>query len=215
MAGDQEQIGIAEKEVAVKQILAGEKSRIDVARELGVSRQAVSIWVKKSSAGEAFSGSRGRPVMVPLTDSEKREGQKTIQRSAPSQEGIDAEGDRWTYEAVRKLLKKQRGRLYTRTFIEPLMYEWGLTDPSLFPPEKLSNRIQGEKPKTEHRQMSTDDLSYYEEQVRQTQSMMKDKGIVMEETSRYAHGVRTGKHSKGQTKPSKKKKKRKQKRRRR
>jgi transposase len=213
MSADRKHIEVTEKEAAVKQILAGEKSQVDVARELGVSRQAVSTWVKKSSAGEAFSGSRGRPVMVPLTDSEKREVQRTIRRSAPSREGIEAKGDRWTYDAVRTLLQKQRGRLYTRAFIEPLMVEWGLTDPSLFPREKLSNRIQGEKPKQEHRRMSADDLSYYEEQVRQTQSMMKDKAIVMEEASRYAHGVRTGKHSKGRAQSSKNKKKRKQKKR--
>lgn len=206
MASKTSQIGMTEKESAVREILENGKSRAQVARELGVSKQAVSIWVRQKASGETLAG-RGRPRVVPMSDEEKGEIQRIIRDSAPSDHGIAAGDNRWTFKAVRAMLKQRRNRLYNRAFLEPLMQEWGLTNPDLFPGTKKSIPAREHKEVAAHRPRRTngDDLSYYEEQVRQTHVEMKKRGIKDEPGQGYSHGIRTGKHAKGRIQQKKKK----------
>jgi len=215
MTSDEKRVQVAEKEAAVDAIEAGEKTQAEVARQFGVSRQAVSSWVKKRARGHVL-GPRGRPVMLPLTAPEKDGLREIVRSRPPSKAGIRVKTDEWTIDAVRTLLHRERGRWYTESFVRPLMVEWGLledapTRPATSTAKETRRGCDDERPAAPRR-MSRNELSYYEEQVRQTQAMMKDKGVVLDEDVAPGHGIRSGKHAKGSIQ-KKRKKKRKKKRR--
>lgn len=94
----------------IEAVLAGEVSQSEAARELGVSRQIMSVWVKKHKAGDLVGGKVGRPrrsTVFKKTDKERA--LRKIRMNSPQDLGIGAESSQWTPELVQEIIKKTTG----------------------------------------------------------------------------------------------------------
>jgi transposase-like protein len=192
-------------------ILHGEKTQADVARELGVSRQAVNLWVKRRKEGMPL----GLEKTVPLSDPEKAELGRVIQSGPPSAAGIEAKHDAWSVRAIQVLMARRLGRRYNAASIEPFRIELGLRSAPVRPAPPLFPRLDAPEPglegeSEEGRPMTAGELAYYEEKVRVAEKIMAEKGVRHALDPVRLQGIRRGKHAKGniQQKQVKKKKRR-------
>lgn len=104
----------------VRLLEAGAKSQVQVARELGVSEAAVSVWNKKlqekgSQALEARKAS-GRPARLSRADKQKLE-EKLKQGALAA--GFPTE--QWTQARVKKVIEQEFDVVYHQNYIGRLL----------------------------------------------------------------------------------------------
>jgi transposase len=108
----------------VRLLEAGEKSQVQIARELGVSEAAVSMWNKKlqekgPQALEARKAS-GRPAKLSQADKQKLE-EKLKQGALTA--GFPTE--QWTQARVKKVIEQEFGVVYHRDYISRVLDAMG------------------------------------------------------------------------------------------
>ncbi|MDB4459304.1 hypothetical protein N9059_01910 [bacterium] len=212
---------------AIDDVLIGKRKQIDVAAELGVTRQAVSLWIKKRQNPKAFIRPKKKPVPVP--EMPKELGEQVVElvlAGPPSKYGLQIEGDQWVPVIVRDLISKELKReigmptIYAFLALKnlPVQGSFGAVEgyrkrgrprmdddvPGL--PDQAIVRKPLPSPESEPElQLGKDevelaDMDYYKSAVEETRAKMAKEG----RGSGVLHGVRTGKHSKGGTKKKKK-----------
>jgi len=109
---------------------AGRRTAAEIARQLGVSRQAVSQWSAQLEAGGLRQlrrrRSQGRPSK--LTDEQKRQLRRTLKRGA---QAAGFETERWTLARVQHVIKHDFGIAYGRNHVSWLLAQsgWSLQQP--------------------------------------------------------------------------------------
>lgn len=108
----------------VRLLEAGEKRQVQIARELGVSEAAVSVWNKKlqeqgPQALEARQAS-GRPARLSPADRQKLEEKLRLGALAA---GFPTE--QWTQARVKKVIEQEFGVVYHRDYISRLLGAMG------------------------------------------------------------------------------------------
>ena len=219
--GRTSKIPVKMKLAAIESILSGERKQADVAREYGLSRQAVSQWVKTHREGKRL----GRRKQPEVTEAQKDELFEafTSRRPADFQISTSDPDGAWDLFSGRELLLQVTGHPYRENFVANLMDELGW-EPDLpvefrwyykerpgpkqkhrSSDQRVSKKTREVKPKArnkDRREMSLEDLEKMKDSIRQTQS-----GIPTSPLPRL-HGVRTGKNAKGNIQQKKKSKKR-------
>ena len=103
-------------------------SQLEATRVFGVSRQAITGWVRrfrrKGEAGLA-SGRRGRPAQPRLTGAQARQVQRWIRDRCPDQ--LKLPFALWTREAVQELLAKRIGVRVSLSTVGRYLRSWGMT----------------------------------------------------------------------------------------
>jgi transposase len=105
-------------------LLARGTTQADVARELGVSRQTVSVWARARQADPKAwrRGQLGRPGG--LTDSERARLTKQLLSGAVAA-GFPTE--LWTLKRVAELIKREFGRQYSTVHVWRLLRQLGFS----------------------------------------------------------------------------------------
>ena len=108
-------------------LLKRKMQQADVARELGVSRQAVSVWAKELAA---VNGAVGKLKAKPLGRPRKLEAEQTGVLRAMLLKGALAAGfptELWTIKRVRAVVKREFGLAYSHTGCWRLLRALGFT----------------------------------------------------------------------------------------
>jgi len=122
--------GEGKRRAALEAIVAGERSQKEVAHEFGVSKQAVSLWVKKFKAEGAVVGAR-RERTKPLSVGEKAKLRELIESKPPSVFNIESEDDRWHWMELADLLFLQTRKRFPRKECMQMLQSWGVPDPDV------------------------------------------------------------------------------------
>ncbi len=124
-------VSIEQKKHWIDEVLAGKKSQSDVARESGLSRQAVSQWMKlyRKLGSNGIRNRRGRPKIKRLPDEDLARLKTIVTTRSPVQAGLDPAFDSWNCEAVQQLIIREVGVKLTYRFILEYLDEWGVPDP--------------------------------------------------------------------------------------
>jgi transposase len=108
----------------VRLLEAGGKSQVQIARELGVSEAAVSVWNKKlqEKGPQALEARRasGRPARLGQAD--KRKLEEKLKQGALAA-GFPTE--QWTQARVKKVIEQEFGVVYHRDYISRLLDAMG------------------------------------------------------------------------------------------
>lgn len=122
------------KEKAIQEILKG-KSQSAIAREFGISRQAVSIWVleyKNNGNKMPQRAPRGRPKQPKLTEAHETFARKVIPNQKPSDFGLGKkEEEGWTCTLFRDLVRQKFGIYVTPTTIARYLRRWEIGEPHI------------------------------------------------------------------------------------
>ncbi len=121
------------KEQAVQRVLSGERIGGQVARELGVSRQAVSLWVqqwKKHGGKLPTPGKRGRPRLRLLPEDQLDQLREWVSTKTPDDFNLGKGGEKWSLRSVRELVYQRFKIRYSPRFIDEHLRDWGLARPS-------------------------------------------------------------------------------------
>jgi putative transposase len=104
----------------------GKMSRAAIARQLGVSRMAVTHWSKALEAGSVRRLRRRRATGRPakLDQEQQRQLKRLVKRGALA---AGFESDRWTLARVRQLIKQEFGVGYHRNYLNRLLRKLGLS----------------------------------------------------------------------------------------
>jgi putative transposase len=115
---------------AARLLRTGKLSPAEIARQLGVSRAAVSQWAAELEAG-GLRGLRrrrggGRPSK--LTTEQKRQLRQTLKRGAPAAGFLT---QRWTLARVQQVIEHDFGISYHRSHLSRLLDQlnWSLQQP--------------------------------------------------------------------------------------
>lgn len=115
---------------AARLLRAGKLAPAEIARQLGVSRAAVSQWAAELEAGGLWRLRRrrggGRPSK--LTPEQKRQLRQMLKRGAPAA-GFPTE--RWTLARVQQVIEQDFGISYHRSHLSRLLdqLDWSLQQP--------------------------------------------------------------------------------------
>lgn len=115
---------------AARLLRADKLSQAEIARQLGVSRTAVSTWAAQLKAGGLWRlrqrQSSGRPAK--LTDEQKRQLRRVLKRGARAA-GFPTE--RWTLRRVQEVIKHEFGISYHRCHLSRLLgqLDWSWQQP--------------------------------------------------------------------------------------
>ena len=125
---------IEARRIAGARLLKRKMSQADVARELGVSRQAVSVWARQlaevnGAVGKLKAKPLGRP---PRLDVEQRQALSRLLVSGALQAGFATQ--LWTVKRVRSVIAREFGVEYSQTGCWELLRELG------FSPQKPEKR---------------------------------------------------------------------------
>jgi len=108
----------------VRWLEAGEKSQAQIARELGVSEAAVSMWNKKlrEKGPQALEARKahGRPARLSQADKQKLE--EKLKQGALA---ADFPTEQWTQARVKKIIEQEFGVVYHRDYIGRLLASMG------------------------------------------------------------------------------------------
>lgn len=130
---------VSKEEVAkiVDDILAGKRRQADVAKELGVSRQAINNWVRMRVRPERFPVQE--PVGPPpkLSDVQERIVCRSILQCKPSKFKLQVEGDVWIPVAVRDFIQRHFELEVPMATVQNLIRDRGL------PVEVLAMPVEG------------------------------------------------------------------------
>jgi transposase-like protein len=174
------------REEAVRAILNKEKTQSEVAREFGMTRQAVSLWIKKYKESGEFAKSIGRGRAARgITAAQRDEYVQLVQRTKPSDHGYEVKDDVWCIEALGAMLRKKFKRQFSLKFCFSMLEEAGVKHLS-YGEEQLrefdlaESRRQSPTPldesEVEQHVMSEEELKYYEGKVAEARREMAVKG---------------------------------------
>jgi len=108
----------------VRQLEKGKQSQAEIARILGVSGAAVSVWAKKlrQHGKESLKPRKasGRPAN--LTPSDKT---KLLEKMKAGAMAAGFETERWTQARVQALIEKEFGVHYHQNYISRLLHDLG------------------------------------------------------------------------------------------
>jgi transposase len=109
-----------------KLLRTGQLTQAEIARELGVSRMAVSQWAQQIESqglrGLTRRRARGRPAKL---DKGQQKALKQIIRRGAGAAGLPTE--RWTLKRIRRVIDEEFGVKYHISSVARLMHELGLT----------------------------------------------------------------------------------------
>jgi transposase len=118
-----EQMAERRKE-GVRLLTQGKKNQAEIARMLGVSEAAVSVWNKKlkkhGKESLAMRKATGRPPS--LTLAHKAQLLKTLKKGA---EAAGFETERWTQARVQQVIERKFGVHYHQNYISRLLHDLG------------------------------------------------------------------------------------------
>lgn len=104
----------------------GRLTKAEIARELGVSRMAVSQWARQIETGGMKRLSRRRALGQPVKlDKAKQKELKKIMLRGAQTAGFPTE--RWTLKRIRHVIDEQLGVTYHLSSVGRLMHRIGLT----------------------------------------------------------------------------------------
>lgn len=102
----------------------GTKSQAEIARRLGVSEAAVSVWAKKlrEQGKESLKPRKasGRPANLTLSAKTK-----LLEKMKAGAIAAGFETERWTQTRVQKLIEKEFGVHYHQNYISRLLHDLG------------------------------------------------------------------------------------------
>ncbi len=127
-------------EKALDDIDSGRKKQIEIARELGITRAAVSLWIQKRKDPERFKYEKQseRPI-EPLPDDLREQVSVLLKEGAPSKYGLLIEGDQWVPVTVRDLI---HSHLKRKDVSMPAVYEY-LANTNGLPVHVASGQVEG------------------------------------------------------------------------
>ncbi len=202
-----------QKKRYILQILAGERSQSDVAREAGYSRQAVSQWLKlyHSEGENGIRKRRGRPKIKRLPEKHIRRLKTFVTTRTPAETGIEGDFTEWSYEAVRQLILRETGVKLTYRFVAEYLDEWGLPHPMARQDQVAPNPRPAGRPKTVP-QPAAPAPAIIEEDPEEFSLDEYQAGITearknLRSGPNPAHGQRTGRHARQRAAPTRKKRK--------
>jgi len=109
---------------------AGQSSQADIARELNVSRTAVSQWAKtlETEGVRGLRRRRGGGVPGRLAPEQKRRLRQMLKRGARA---ADFETERWTLARVQQVIEREFGVSYHKHHVSKLLKQlgWSLQQP--------------------------------------------------------------------------------------
>lgn len=112
------------RQTGVRLLKAGDLSQAEIARQLGVSEAAVSVWNRKlkqfGSKSLRARKATGRPPR--LSKPNQQQLLKTLRRGAPA---AGFETARWTQARVHHVITKQFGIRYHPNYISRLLHNLG------------------------------------------------------------------------------------------
>ena len=125
---------IEARRIAGARLLKRKVAQAEVARELGVSRQAVSVWARQlaevnGAVGKLKAKPLGRPKRL---DAEQREALSRLLVAGALQAGFATE--LWTVKRVRSVIEREFGVQYSQTGCWELLRDMG------FSPQKPEKR---------------------------------------------------------------------------
>lgn len=111
---------------AIRWIQEGRKRRADIARELGVSRAAVSIWWSRYLVkGEAGLRRKPRPGRPPKADAKEMAHLPSLLRRGAMAFGFAT--DLWTTKRVAQVIEREFGVRYHRDHVCRLLHTLGMS----------------------------------------------------------------------------------------
>lgn len=202
-----------QKKRYILQILAGECSQSDIAREAGYSRQAVSQWLKlyQSEGESGIRKRRGRPKIKRLPEKDIQRLKTLVTTRSPVETGIEGDFTEWSYEAVRQLILRETGIKLTYRFVAEYLDEWGVPHPMARQVHVAPTPRPIGRPKTVP-QPPSPPLALAEEDT-EAFSLDEYKAGIAEARKNLksgpnpAHGQRTGRHARQRAAPTRKKRK--------
>ena len=112
------------RQEGVRLLEAGKMSQAEIARHLGVSEAAVSVWERKlkEHGAESLQASRatGRPPALSQKDKQKL---LKILKAGAKAAGFETE--RWTQGRVREVIEEKFGVHYHQNYISRLLHDMG------------------------------------------------------------------------------------------
>ncbi len=105
-----------EKKQVVQRILDKKISQVEVAKQYGVTRQAVSIWVKNAKEGPKEYKTRGRPKQQNLESDQLSELARLIRETTPGDHGYEKSS--WDLGNSKVLIADQFQQKYSLGFVD-------------------------------------------------------------------------------------------------
>jgi len=170
---------------ALKQIVAGDKTAAQVAREFNISRQAVSAWVKKFKNRDLYEKRVDK-----LTRKEKREIKRILTTKKPSEiEDLSRVNvDEWGWLELSKLIDIEFDVTATEKFCLDFLKRLKTTHPSN---NVIDNKNNGKS-------LNFFENSFdYQAGIDEAHQKMEENGVLNPKPLINRHGQRTGKHSQG------------------
>jgi transposase len=221
----QKEPDLQKRKEAIEAILRGEISQNRVAKEFGVSRQAVSLWIKRYQHTGKIAGSRERKDALRskvnyITQEEQDKMVELIRTTVPQDHGLRSRNGKWALFEVNELCKKEFGHHclvdYCIDVLEAVARESGPWDQHLDlsgmpvrrqgkqgpPPVKKSRKKRG----TAIEVMTDEELSYYEQKIEEARASMKAQGVNYDPYAAYG-GRKKGKPATPSRKKAKAKRK--------
>ncbi len=184
-------LSVEEREQLLKDMVDKKRSQSDVAREFGISRQAVSLWVKKYKAdGTVMTGiaTMGRPNKR-LPPEARAEVVDILQTTWPADHGFESIDGQWDMKSIGSLLKKRVHDRFTYSFCLKLFVEAAIEGENRHsspPPEPKSVEEREQRPKApapkpaidpDAEKLTRKHLEHYEKKVAEAQEILKEKGL--------------------------------------
>ena len=118
---------------ALEAVVARERTQADVAREFGVSRQAVHQWLKSFEETGRVAKIRGRSGawFRELDAAGEAELREIVQNKRPSDFDIESEDNRWHWIELHDLVERLHRRRLPRAVCMKLLGSFGVSDPDI------------------------------------------------------------------------------------
>lgn len=120
------------KRAAVDQVIKEGRHPTEVAKDVGVSRQAIYLWVERFTSDNP-ERVIGRPKHRPLNADQRETLRKTVVETKPSDHGIEADPDMWGLGAAKEFLSQTFRLNYTFRYIYETLADVGVHLPRSMP----------------------------------------------------------------------------------